>query len=511
MANYINLRNDSRELLNIELVPKNQASTIRFKNNPPLNHQVDEQGVVRFALATDKIDRGAIAAGNRNHEMIITKVNGVEHSPMYLTVANWSPEKPLLTAHTLAQLGISTVTTVTESMYQEEANRYTNYVFYNNLPNQTVVLEGYAQDVENGTPVKILTTPNNAIFNDPDLASASIMADDEGNFGIALGVSDKPFGSEINWYPPIHDPDNSLLTGNIHLSLSVVIPGMDPIRLSHTATVTRENTDEQWWDNHNLSEANLEFIDAFNTQFSEATGYPVPLFANQREVSSGALYLFAIDYDEPDYPNAFFPMELRDTIDGTWFDMGDGPVVKEPVYNEPAMMSVTSDSMEDGSMYDGSMEDGSMEGGSMEDGSMEQPDGLIVPLSPYSDLPCFSVVISGTPMVSLLAISASAAGKNIDEVKDMMPQEGIDEAYNAFYNLYPTKLIIHTANPVDENLIANIAHDVDTNGLQVYGEDLQDFCISSVGSLNMPLENLLQPMGPPPGGGVIVDGPREAT
>lgn len=61
MANYINLRNDSRELLNIELVPKNQASTIRFKNNPPLNHQVDEQGVVRFALATDKIDRGAIA------------------------------------------------------------------------------------------------------------------------------------------------------------------------------------------------------------------------------------------------------------------------------------------------------------------------------------------------------------------------------------------------------------------------------------------------------------------
>lgn len=491
MANYINLRNDSRELLNIELVPKNQASKIRFKNNPPLNHQVDEQGVVRFALATDKIDRGAIAVSNRNHEMIITKVNGVEHSPMYLTLANRSPEKPLLTAHTLAQLGISTVTTVTESMYQEEANNYTNYVFYNNLPNQTVVLEGYAQDVENGTPVKILTTPNNAIFNDPDLASASIMADDEGNFGIALGVSDKPFGSEINWYPPIHDPDNSLLTGNIHLSLSVVIPGMDPIRLSHTATITRENTDGEWGDNHDLSEANLEFIDAFNTQFSEATGYPVPLFANQRETSSGALYLFAIDYNGPDYPNAFFPMELRDTIDGTWINMGDGPV-----YNGPMVMSLGDNSMEDGSMYDGSMYDGSMEGG-----SMEQPDGLVIPPSPYINLPCFSVVISGTPLVSLVAIAASAAGMNIDEVKDMVPQEEIDTIYTMFYNLYPTQLIIHTANPDDENLIANIAHDIDTNGLQVYGEDLQDFCISSVGSLNMPLENLLQPMGPPPNGG----------
>lgn len=486
MANYINLRNDSRELLNIELVPKNQASTIRFKNNPPLNHQVDEQGVVRFALATDKIDRGAIASSNDNHEMIITKINGVEHSPMYLTVANWAEDKPMLTAHTLAQLGISTVVNVTESMYQEEANYYTNYVYYNNLPNQTIVLEGYARDAVNGTPVKILTTPNNAIFNDPDLSSASIMADDDGNFGIALGVSDKPFGSEISWYSPIHDPDNSLLTGNIHLSLSVVIPGMDPIRLSHTATITRENTDAPWMDNHDLSEANLEFIDAFNMQFSEATGYPVPLFANQREASSGALYLFAIDYNDPDYPNAFLPMELRDTIDGTWVDTDQPPLDDDPIVIGP-------------------MGDGSMEGDSMEGGSMEQPDGLVIPPSPYINLPRFSVVISGTPLVSLAAMRASAAGMTIDEIKDTILQEDIDDMYTEFYNLYPTKLIIHTANPDDENLIANIAHDNDTNGLQVYGEDLQDFCISSVGSLNMPLKNLLQPMGPPPiGGGEVI-------
>ena len=95
---------------------------------------------------------------------------------------------------------------------------------------------------------------------------------------------------------------------------------------------------------------------------------------------------------------------------------------------------------------------------------------------------------------------------NVDEVKDTVSQEEVDAIYAMFYNLYPTQLIIHTANPDDENLIANLAHDIDTNGLQVYGEDLQDFRISSVGSLNGSLGDLFSPMDPPPsGGGEVIE------
>ena len=80
MSNYVNIINNSTNVLSIQLVPKNQASTIRFKNKPPLNYTTDENGAVSFSLATIKDDRSCGVVSEKK-AIIVTKVKGIDIVP----------------------------------------------------------------------------------------------------------------------------------------------------------------------------------------------------------------------------------------------------------------------------------------------------------------------------------------------------------------------------------------------------------------------------------------------
>ena len=452
MSNYVNIINNSTNVLSIQLVPKNQASTIRFKNKPPLNYTTDENGAVSFSLATTKVDRSCWVV-SENKDIIVTKVNGIDIVPAYLAGnGDQTEELSWFNDHALAQLGIGAVFLNTFFTINSETNQRFSKCFYNISPSQTVVLEGHTLGANN-VPATITKHKGNAYFGDGDLNGDSLIQDTIGNWGMALGVSDNTKGTQLYWNPPILDNANTMLEGELYLALTLTSPGLDDVPMSHTATVTRENTEVTWSDAIDWNLVANEFINAFNTQHAAVTESVIPLFAKKSDTDHGALYLFELSAEFFESQSAFLPSPMYDNADGS---ISQPPIIEEP------MMAMRSAAVNQ---------------------TVELPP---VPPSPYMGFPLVNILIAGTPLISPSMMEASKNEEYLETPDTASDILVIPE----LYNIVDTTLIVHIAVPetVTKPLIT-LAYDGYDSPLGKYGADLVDFRISSVGALKVSLHD----------------------
>lgn len=484
MSKYVNIRNNSKELLSVELIPKTQASTVRFKGAPPLNYHVNEDGIVSFSLATKLIDRTVVPMYGEPMNIGFTRVDGVNLSrPLMLGAVMPSPDTAFLSLYDMAQLGIGSIVTLTNMIKEGVGSPTPSMVMYNTFPNQTITLEGYVEKGD-GTPGTIQRTALKSLFNDPDLKGPGLIINDEGDMAICLGVNNKPAGTEIGYSVPILDPNNDKVSGDIYLSVTVVQPGLEDVTLTHKQTITRPDTTNTWAESLDWVAINDIMVDDLNDKYMATTESDLLPFANALTANSqGAPFLISISPGPLNAPNVFLPMGYPESLDGTWTSNGSMESSMEPM----AMSATTLSGSMDGSM------DGSM-GGSM-DGSLQpiQP-------SPYENLPLMYITISGTPLIDPSALNAGMQGQDVDTMPPFSPEE-IEDAMAGLYILQDRQLIVHTADPVETELLANLAHCSERSSLETYGTNCNDFRVLSAGILKSNLSELGgngAPSVPPP-------------
>lgn len=509
MANYVNLFNNTNKALSIEIVPKNQASVVTFKGAPPINYQRDADGVYRFTLATTMIDRMGLVM-TFPLEYVFEKVDGVVlDTPIKWTgklskgIAN---NKELITDYDLAQLGIGVMRSRSNIFYQGELGGGIDSVFLYNLnKNKNVVLEGYINGPTMSSPpsggvvieapqlhrataksdsapppmkLPILRQRSTSLFDDPDLVGDSMIVDQDYNVGIALGGLHKPAGTGMKWQMGIYDQEN--LEGTIYIAMTVEHEDGDSVPLIYTSTVTRDSTEVHWSESIDYDVLNENIITSFNEQYAEATGFELPLFADARFKSSGALFLISFTDAVEDIVNPFLPDVLTDTIDGSWGVLG--PILNEPVANMKMAAKVSS------------IQPMNVDGGSeviIEEGEKEQVEYI----NPLSGLDWISVRVQGTPLINVLALSKAMSNLPPDS-EGTMTDDMLKEATAQLYKLQNTRLVIHTANPVEGKPLIHFGHNTENSALRKWGEDAKDFTILSAGvmltSLRQTIEN-----GPP--------------
>lgn len=460
MSNYVNIKNNSKQSLSIQLVPKNQASTIRFKNKPPLNYTTGEDGSVGFSLATTMIDRACIAS--TNIDTIIHVINGVEMGGGYLFGnANQTEPYPWVSEHVLGQIGIGSLFLNSYLIQNDVGHQAFSQCLYNLSTTGTIVLEGNNINIDNG-PAKALSHKSNAYFGDTDLQSDSFIQDNAGYWGMALGTSDKPKGTQLYWNPPILDNDNTLLEGQIHLSLTLTSPGEDDIPLSHVVTVTRENTETPWVDAINWDVTTMEFITELNSQYLAITESPIPLFARSFDTRFGALYLFELAANGFDSSSAFLPMDMYDNADGS---NDSGPSLPPPM-----MMAMNAEG----------------------DGEEPGPGPVPTTPNPFMDFGSVNIMIAGTPLISPSMMQSSKDNEYREEPDLLLDASVIP----TLYDLKDTVLVVHVAVPETvTNPLITLAYDVYDSPLGKYGSECNDFRIASVGALK---ESLVDLYGPAP-------------
>ena len=480
MSKYVNIRNNSKELLSVELIPKTQASTVRFKGAPPLNYHVNEDGIVSFSLATTLIDRTAISVYGESMNIAFTSVDGVDlsHALMLNTVMP-TPDMAFLSLYDMAQLGIGVIVTMTTMIKEGVGSPTPSLVMHNTFPNRTITFEGYVEKGD-GTPGTIQRTALKSLFNDPDLKGPGLIINNEGDMGICLGVNNKPAGTEIGYPVPILDPNNDKVSGDIYLSVTVVQHGLEDVTLTHTQTITRPDTTNTWAESLDWVVVNDIMVDDLNDKYMAATESDLLPFANALTANSqGAPFLIALSPSPLSVPNLFLPMGYPESLDGTWTSNGSMESSMEPM-----AMSATT--------LSGSM------GGSM-DGSM---DGSLQPIqpNPYENLPLMYLTISGTPLIDPSALNAGMQGQDVDTMPPFPPEE-IEDVMAALYILQDRQLIVHTADPAETELLANLAHSAQRSGLETYGTNCNDFRVLSAGILKSNLSELGgngAPSVPPP-------------
>lgn len=509
MANYVNLFNNTNKALSIEIVPKNQASVVTFKGEPPINYQRDADGVYRFTLATTMLDRmGLVIAFPL--EYVFEKVDGVALD----TPIKWTGKLSkgiigngaFVTDYDLAQLGIGVMRSRSNIFYQGELGERIDSVFLYNLnKNKNVVLEGYISGPDMSLPpsggevidaprlymatvesdsapppmeLPILRQRSTSLFDDPDLVGDSMIVDQDYNVGIALGGLHKPAGTGMKWQMGIYDQEN--LEGTIYIAMTVEHEDGVSVPLVYTSTVTRDSTEVYWSDSIDFDVLNENVITSFNEQYAEATGFELPLFADARIESSGALFLISFTYEVDDTINPFLPDVLTDTIDGSWGKVG--PIIKEPV--EAMAMAANGSSIQPMSVEDGSEE-------VIIDGDEEQVEYT----NPLSGLDRISVRVQGTPLINVLAISKAMNNRPPDS-EVSIPEDALEEATAQLYKLQNTRLVIHTANPEEGRPLIHFGHNTENSALRKWGEDANDFTILSAGVMLLPLRQLVE-NGPP--------------
>lgn len=484
MSKYVNIRNNSKELLSIELIPKTQASTVRFKGAPPLNYTVNENGTVSFSLATKLIDRAVIPMYGEAVDLGFTRVDGVNLSrPLMLNAVMPSPDMAFLSMYDMAQMGIGTIVTMTTMIKAGEGSPTPSLVMYNTYPNQTITFEGYVEK-NDGTPGTIERTALKSLFNDPDLKGPGLIINNEGDMAICLGVNNKPAGTELGYPVPLLDPNNDKIIGDIYLSVTVVQPGLEDVTLTHTQTITRPDTTNTWADSLDWVAITDIMVDDLNDKYTAITESDLLPFANALTANSqGAPFLIALSPIQLNAPNVFLPMGYPESLDGTWTSNGSMESSMQPM----AMSATTLSESMDGSM-----------GGSM-DGSMG---GSLQPIqpSPYETYPSIYITISGTPLIDVFALNAGMQGQNVDTMPPFSEEE-IQDAMDAIYILQDRQLIVHTADPAETELLANLAHSAQRSSLETYGTNCSDFRILSAGILKASLMDLGgngAPQVPPP-------------
>lgn len=480
MAKYVNIENTTNELLKIEFIPKTQASKVNFKGAPPLNYHVAENGTVSFSLATKLIDRTSFCIRGTPLNMLIWRINGVDRqNPLYLSVADMRPDMLMLNSFDLAQLGIGTVITYTNTIVENSIELAPTLLMYNTLPIVNT-LEGDVTD-RAGNPASVLRNRSRAFFNDKDLEGAGLIVDKvDGGFGIALGTNNKAAGTEVTYRAPLLDPDNSLTTGNVYLAVTVSEPGKDDVKVEITLPLTRDSNETIWHDVVDSETLTNLVVDKLNEEYGAITESDEIIFGKAlNNQYFGAPFLVYVGKDPLPVPNLFLPAMFIESLDGTWA-MPGGSMDNSMV--EPMAMTLDVDSSMDGSM------DGSM-GGSMTP---------VVP-NPYENAALvIYVTISGTPLVDLNSIDAAANNENVDS-RPPMSVETYENAMNTIYELRNRTLTIHTANPESGEPMLHLGHSADVTPLEIYGEDLADFKVLSAGTLKQSLWEL---SGPPPTGSV---------
>lgn len=466
MAKYINMTNNSKDVLTIELIPKTQASAVRFKDAKPLNYKVSEDGTYSFSLATKLIDRcSVIMMPGEEVNMVIDRINGFAlQNSIHMSYAGWSPDNVMMTMYDHAQLGLGAAVTYTNGIKEGAEQLIPTLVLYNTVPNQTITYEGIITKGDN-TPGGVVRNPCKAFFNDEDLTKGGLINDADGNFAICLGTNNKGAGTELSYVVPIIDPDNTKLTGDLYLSMTVQEAGLEDITLSHKVTVTRLSNETPWEEALDHALITTEFVNAFNTQYAAVRGEGKTIISSLRDGVVGAPFTMLTNQSPLNAPNAFLPMQIRESLDGTW--VNEGPI-HPPI---PSVMAASVAGSMDGSMS-GSM-DGSM------DGSMINPS---VPQSPYLDFPVFFFVISGMPLVDIFCIGAAQGGISVDNVPMPDPAD-VENAIAQTYELISRTLVIHTANPEEGEPLAHLAHNAERSSLGTYGTQCVDFRILSAGKL----------------------------
>lgn len=504
MANYVNLFNNTDKALSIEIVPKNQASVVTFKGEPPINYQRDADGVYRFTLATTMLDRmGLVLAFPL--EYIFEKVDGVVlDTPIRWTggVSNYIVDnEATITDYDLAQLGIGVMRAQSNIFYQGGLGEGLDSVFLYNLnKNKNVVLEGYINGPDMSFPpsggevidapqlymatmesdstpppmeLPILRQRSTSLFDDPDLVGDSMIVDQDYNVGIALGGLHKPAGTGMTWQMAIYDQES--LEGTIYIAMTVEHEDGDSVPLVYTNTVTRDSTEVYWSETIDYDVLNESIITSFNEQYAEATGFELPLFADARFESSGALFLISFTYDVVDIVNPFLPNVLTDTIDGSWGEVG--PIINEP---EPMAMAANGSSIQPMSVEDGSEVD-------IIEGDEEQEEYT----NPLAALDWIVVRVQGTPLLNVLAISK--AMNNLPPDSEVtMPEGALEEATAELYKLQNTRLVIHTANPEEGRPLIHFGHNTEDSALRKWGEDANDFTILSAGVMILSLRETIE-------------------
>lgn len=489
MPNYLNLYNNSREPVTVSFVPKTQASKVHFKHSEPRNMVTNEDGSVSFTLSTTMIDRAQFMMPNQPFNMQITAIDGVPvNGDLYFINSNGGdPTNRILTPYDLAQLDIGNVVTVTNRIIEGMSEPGPNVTFYNLSDTKVTSLEGYCTDADGGKYI-LKANKSRAIFYDNDLDSASLITNPNGDFGIALGVSDKMFGSELSWFPPILDWNNDITEGSVYLSLTISRPGLEDIPLAFNGTLNRESVEVPWLE-QDMGDLVVSMVESFNSQWAELSGSAIQLFGVAGDSDTNVMYQIGFSKIGFGYPNLFLPMGLTESIDGTWRDKDI--IIEEPSRNEPMLMALESgDSMSGTTSMEESMEE-SM-GESMGESMTPRP------VNPYVDLDTLAFVISGTPAVDLVAMALTASGQNVDDMYDMIPPEEAAVGYEMFYTYYPSKLTVHTTPP-EEDVLVNLAYNAESSALDKYGSENKDFCISSAGILKTSLSMFMAPPSPPPG------------
>ncbi len=482
MAKYVNIENTTNELLKIEFIPKTQASKVNFKGAPPLNYHVAENGTVSFSLATKLIDRTSFCIRGTPLNMLIWRINGVDRqNPLYLSVADMRPDMLMLNSFDLAQLGIGTVITYTNTIVENSIELAPTLLMYNTLPIVNT-LEGDVTDGA-GNPASVLRNRSRAFFNDQDLEGAGLIVDKiDGGFGIALGTNNKAAGTEVVYGAPLLDPDNSLTTGDVYLAVTVSEPGKDDVKVEITVPLTRDSNETTWYDAVDSETLTNLVVDKLNEEYGVITESDEIIFGKAlNNQYFGAPFLVYVGKDPIGIPNLFLPTMFIESIDGTWAMPGgsmEGPMA------EPMAMAFSGDGSMDGSM-----------GGSM-DSSMGGSMTPVVP-NPYENTALvIYVTISGTPLVDLNSIDATLNNENVDS-RPPMPVEDYEDAMNMMYELRNRTLTVHTANPESGEPMLHLGHSANTTPLEIYGEDLADFKVLSAGTLKQSLWEL---SGPPPMG-----------
>lgn len=476
MSKYVNIRNNSKELLSVELIPKTQASAVRFKGAPPLNYNVGEDGIVSFSLATKLIDRSALPMYGEPLNIGFHRIDGVQLArEVVLNSATPNPDTNVMSMYDIAQLGIGSIVSLTTMIKDGIGQPTPSLLMYNTVPNTTITLEGYITKGD-GTPGTLTRSAIKSLFNDPDLKGPGIIVNEEGDIAICLGVNNKPAGTELGWPVPLNDPNNDKVTGDIYLSVTVTQPGVEDVTLTHTQTITRPDASNTWNDSLDWVAINDIMVNDFNDKYMAATESDQIVFANALTANSqGAPFLVALSPNPLNAPNLFLPMGYPESLDGSWTTEG-------------SMESSMQPSAMSASTLSGSM-DGSM------DGSL-QP---IAP-NPYENSPIIYITISGTPLIDPVALNAGMQGQNVDTMPPFSPEE-IEDAMANLYTLQDRQLVVHTADPAETELLSNLAHCAQRSAFGTYGTACKDFRILSAGTLKSSLMELGgngAPQVPPP-------------